>query len=96
VHAEYQHDCGWHPLEQRSRRRQATGARHRGIHHHDVRLRLHREPHGLIAVRGLADDLNLRIVFEHPAEAAPDQVVIVGEKNSNHWRFTIYDSRLHD
>ena len=43
-----------------------------------------RQAHGLLAVGGLADDLDVVLRVEQCLEARPDERLVVGEQDANH------------
>src|SRR5262249_7856193 len=51
---------------------------------HDVRLAVARALHGLLAVRGQADELHVGQRLDEPAEAVPDDAVVVGDEDADH------------
>jgi len=57
------------------------GPRHVEIHDDNVRAALTGQENGRFASRGLTDDLDVRHVFEHRANASANQRVVVDEKN---------------
>ena len=56
--------------------------RHVEVHHDDVRSELAHQPHGLDAVRGLADDLDA-LFFEQVTKSGAEEVVVVDEQHPN-------------
>ena len=58
-------------------------ARHGAIHHDNGRLELLGQRDRLVAIAGLADDVDRLVVFEHAPEAASHEAVIVGEEDGD-------------
>src|SRR5262249_48501776 len=63
-----------------SRRLEPVELRHRDVHDDDVRQEFLRELHGLAAVLGLADDLDVGFGGQQGAETLADDGVVVSEQ----------------
>ena len=59
---------------------QAVGARHADVHQHDVGALAAHELDRLLAVRGLADDLDVVLRVEQRAEPGADERLVVGQQ----------------
>ena len=66
---------------------QAVEARHRDIGDEHVGLQLPYERHDLEAVRGFADDSQVRLALEETAERLPDDLLVVGQQYACHPAF---------
>ncbi len=53
------------------------------VHDDDVGAQFRRQPHRLLAVRGLTDDGQVGGLFEQLARPLADDLVILGQENSN-------------
>ena len=60
---------------------QSVHAGQSAIHDDDLRMKLSGELDGFFAVSGFADDFHVGLVFEHAAEAAADQAVIIHQQD---------------
>jgi hypothetical protein len=54
------------------------------VHEHDVGIRLRGAGDGLLAIRRLADDLDVRLGVEDQAKAGADERLVVDEQNPDH------------
>ncbi len=72
------------PTEQAPRRLDPVGARHADVHQDDVGREARGEPRRLLAVLGLADDLEVGLALEDDAEAAADERLVVREQDPDH------------
>ncbi len=66
-----------------SRGHQTARARHGAIHDDNGRVELPGQLNGFVAVAGLAHHFDRLVVFEHAAEAAAHEAVIVGEQDGD-------------
>src|SRR5690606_29708243 len=66
------------------RRLDAVEHRHPHVHQHDVGTQLFGQPHGLLAVRRFAGDLQIARRAEHHAEADTHQFLVVDEQHPDH------------
>jgi hypothetical protein len=61
-----------------------VGDRHADVHQDDIGLELAGEFNCLVAVLGLADDVDLVVSLEDQAEAAAHERLVVGEQDADH------------
>ena len=62
---------------------EAAGAGERAIHHDYFGMQRAGEFDGFVAIAGFADYVDVWLVFEHAAETAADEGVIVDEQDGN-------------
>jgi len=66
-----------------------VGVRHTHVHEHDVGLSQAHLIHGLGAVGGFADDLDVSLAGKHRPQPASDHCLIVGDDDRDHVLSTI-------
>ncbi len=62
---------------------ETAGSGKSAVHQDDAGPELASETNGFIAVGGLSEDRNIRLVFEHAPEAAAHEVVVVDQQHGN-------------
>ena len=62
----------------------AVEHRHADVHQQHVRRALLGEAHGLLAVGGLAHDLDVVLGIEQGGESGPDEFLVVGQPDPDH------------
>src|SRR5690606_22393132 len=68
-----------HPAE----RGHTVELRHQQVHDHDVRRQIHRQPHGALAIAGLADDDHVVLVLEKQPQSFTHYRVIVCDEQTD-------------
>ena len=81
MHAEHEHRGIGRAFEDGTCSLQAVHAGQGAIHHHDLGMKLFGQLDGFLAIARLADDLHVRLVFEHAAKSTANQAVIIHEQH---------------
>jgi hypothetical protein len=77
MHAEHKNGCFGRVFDNLPGGIQSIHPGQRAIHDDHLRMKLFGELDGFLAVSGFANDFHVGLVFEHTAEAAPDEAVII-------------------
>src|SRR5262249_25436354 len=83
VHAEDKDGRGWRLLENFTCSLDAVQTRHGHVHYHHAWSELTGHMNGVAPRAGLADDVNIWIVFQDSAKAFANQLVVVYEQDSD-------------
>ena len=94
LHGQDDHPGIGSPLEHAARRLGARHGRHVEVHQHDVRLDLGAPRDGARAVITDADDLDIRLLLDHPTQAFHEHAMVIDHQHTG-WqsRLSLVTSR---